>query len=98
MAGTFAEQAQLASDIAFIAKVRVAMIFRANELFNSTSAQTLSVLQQSKGILSNAGSQAPDIAALVATGNATVAAAAPTIPSDGDTQYAVNTVLTSMLK
>ncbi len=98
MAGTFAEQAQLAADNAFIAKVRAAMIFRANELFNSTSAQTLSVLQQSKGILSNAGAQAPDVAALVATGNATVAAAAPAIPSDGDTQYAVNTVLTNMLK
>lgn len=98
MAGTFADQAQLANDSAFIAKVRVAMIFRANELFNSTSAQTLATLQQSKGILSNAGAQAPDIAALVATGNPTIASAAPAIPSDGDTQFAVNTVLTSMLK
>lgn len=98
MAGTFAEQAQLASDSAFIAKIRVAMIFRANELFNSQSAQTLAVLLQAKGILSNAGSQAPDVAALVATGNPTIAAAAPAIPSDGDTQFAVNTVLTALLK
>lgn len=98
MAGTFADQATLAADNAFIAKVRCAMIFRANELFNSTSAQTLSTLQQSKGILSNAGAQAGEIAALVATGNSTIAAASPAVPSDGDTQFAVNTVLASLLK
>lgn len=98
MAGTFAEQAQLATDNTFIAKVKVAMIFRATELFNSQSAQTLATLQQAKGILSNAGGQAGDIAALVAAGNPTIAAAAPAVPNDGDTQYAVNTVLASLLK
>lgn len=98
MAGTFAEQAELASSNAFVAKVKVAMIFRATELFNSQAAQTISTLQQAKGILSNAGAQAPDIAALVATGNPTIAAAAPAIPNDGDTQYAVNVVLASLLK
>ena len=88
MAGTFAEQATLAADNAFIA----------TELFNSQAAQTLATLQQAKGILSNAGAQAPHNAALAAAGNPTIAAAAPAVPNDSDTQYAVNTVLTSLLK
>jgi hypothetical protein len=97
MAGTFADQATLAADNAFIAKVRAAMIYRATELYNSQTAQTWRVLQQARGILDNAAFDAPKITALVASGNATIAAAAPAVPNDGDTQYAVNTVLTSLL-
>lgn len=98
MAGTFAEQAELATSNAFIAKVKCAMIFRATELFNSASKQDFLVLQQAREILMNAGGNAGTIAALVASGNATIAAAAPAVPSDGDTQYAVNVTLTSLLK
>jgi hypothetical protein len=98
MAGTFADQATLANDNAFIAKVKCAMIFRATELSNSATAQTYQTLAQCREILLSAGSTADTIAALVATGNATIASAAPTVPSDGDTQYAVNTVLTALLK
>jgi hypothetical protein len=98
MAGTFADQATLASDNAFIAKVRAAMIYRATELFNSQSAQTWATLNQARGILNNAAADAANIAALVASGNATIAAAAPAVPNDSDTQYAVNTVLTALLK
>lgn len=98
MAGTFADQATLTSDNAFIAKVRAAMIYRATELFNSQSAQSWATLNQARQILNNAGAEAANIAALVATGNPTIAAAAPAVPSDGDTQYAVNVVLASMLK
>ena len=98
MAGSFADQATLTSDNSFIAKVRAAMIFRATELFNSATAQTYATLEQSRRILLNAGSDAANIAALVATGNATIAAAAPAVPSDSDTQYAVNVVLASLLK
>lgn len=97
MAGTFADQATLASDNAFIAKVRCALIFRANELYNSTSAQSYRALAQARAILDNAGADAQKYALLVASGNATVAAAAPAVPSDGDTQYAVNVFLTSLL-
>lgn len=96
MAGTFADQAVLATDNAFINKCRVALIFRATQLMNSTDAQspaTLDRLNQANAILSNAGSQAPNIAWLVATGNATIAAAAPVVPIDGDVQFAVNTLL-----
>jgi hypothetical protein len=98
MAGTFAEQATLATDNAFIAKVRCAMIYRANELFTSASAQDYRVIVQAREILMSAAGNAASIAALVASGNATVAAAAPAVPSDGDTQYAVNTFLTALLK
>lgn len=93
MAGTLAEQAELATSNAFIAKVRCAMIYRANELYNSESKQTLAVLQQAKQILQSAAGNAETVAALIASGNATIAAAAPAVPSDGDTQYAVNVTL-----
>ena len=98
MAGTFADQAALAADDVFVAQVKVAMIFRATELYGSATAQTFQALEQSRRILRNAGSESDKIAALVATGNATIAAASPAVPSDGDTQFAVNTVLTDLLK
>lgn len=97
MAGTFADQATLTADNAFIAKVRAALIFRANELYNSATAQSYQTLVQARGILDNAGGDAPKYAALVATGNPTIAAAAPAVPSDSDTQYAVNVFLASLL-
>lgn len=98
MAGTFADQATLASDNAFIAKVRAAMIYRATELSASETAQTWIVLNQARNILNNAGAEAEHIAALISSGNPTIAAAAPAVPSDGDTQYAVNVTLTNLLK
>jgi hypothetical protein len=98
MAGTFADQATLAADNSFIAKVRCAMIYRANELFTSVSAQDYRVTVQARDILMSAAGNASSVAALVASGNATIAAAAPAVPNDGDTQYAVNTVLTTLLK
>lgn len=97
MAGTFSDQATLAADNAFIAKVRCALIFRANELYNSATAQSYRTLAQARAILDSAGADAQKYAFLVASGNPTIAAAAPAVPSDGDTQYAVNTFLTSLL-
>lgn len=93
MAGTFAEQATLATDNAFINKCRVAMIFRANQLMTSATAQTVRTLDQANTILNNSGNFAPTMAWLVATGNATISAAAPIVPNDADTQFAVNTML-----
>lgn len=93
MAGTFAEQATLANDNAMIDKCRVAMLFRANELLSSQTAQKLAVLQQAKNIVTNAGADAPSMAWKLATGNATIAAAAPAVPSDGDVQFSVNVQL-----
>lgn len=96
MAGTFADKATLANDNAFINKVRVALIFRANELINSTSAQNLATYEavgNAKAIFQNAGSDASSMAWRVAAGNATIGAAAPTVPIDSDVQFAVNTLL-----
>jgi len=97
MAGTLAEQSELAVSNAFIAKVKCAMIFRANQNYTSETKQSLAVLEQSKSILRNAASDAPALAAIIASGNATIAAAAPAVPSDADTQYAVNTALTMLI-
>ena len=93
MAGTFADKATLATDNAFISKCKVAMLFRARELTDSQTAQTYATLAKMNGILANAGADAGSMAWLVATGNATIGGAAPAIPSDGDTQFAVNTFL-----
>lgn len=96
MAGTFAEKATLAVDNAFINKCRVAMIFRANELLTSTAAQasgTRAALINADTIFRNAAADAPSMAWRVAAGNATIGAAAPAVPIDSDTQFAVNTFL-----
>jgi len=96
MAGTFAEKATLAVDNAFINKIRVALIFRANELLTSTAAQsaaTRGALNNADTIFRSAGSDAPSMAWRVAAGNATIGAAAPAVPIDSDVQFAVNTIL-----
>lgn len=76
--------------------VKCALIFRATEIWGSSTAQTLKALQQARNILDSGGSDAARMAALIASGNPTIAAAAPAVPNDSDTQYAVNTTLTSL--
>lgn len=93
MAGTFAEKATLATDNAFINKCRGAMIFRAVELSASATAQNYTTLAKMNSILVSAGGDAPNMAWRVAFGNPTIGGAAPTVPSDADTQFAVNTFL-----
>ena len=93
MAGTFADQATLAGDNAFINKCRAALLFRSVELMTSTTAQTFTTLAKMQAIFQNAGADASNMAWRVAAGNATIAAAAPAVPSDSDTQFAVNTFL-----
>ncbi len=98
MAGTFSEQAQLASDNVFIAKVRVAMVARAVEQYYSTTAQPHSILAQARDILRDAGNDAARIAWLAIAADSAIKAAAPAVPSDNATQAAVNVVLTALLK
>lgn len=97
MAGTFAEQNTLATDNSFIAKVKCAMVFRANQFLTNESRNTLAELQQAKNILSTAASEATNVARIIASANATIANAAPAVPSDSDTQYAVNTTLALLI-
>lgn len=97
MAGSFADQATLASDNTFINQVRAALLFRANELLALASPPSpkLNTLQQATNIIRNAGGDAPSMAWVIATTNPTIAAAAPAVPPDGDVQFAVNTQLTA---
>lgn len=94
MAGTFADKATLATDNAFINKVRVALIFRANELLTSTTAQNVRTLNSMNSIFLSAGSDALSMAWRVAASNSTIGSAAPAVPIDSDVQFAVNTILT----
>ena len=98
MAGTFADQATLATDNAFIAKVQRAMITTAVEKYYSSTAQDFSVLLQSKQILDNGASDAARIASLCIAADATIQANSPAVPTDAATQTAVNVVLTALLK
>ena len=98
MAGSFTDQATLASDNGFIAKVRVAMIARAVEQYYNATAQPYSVLHQAKVILDSAGGDAARVAALAIAADANIKAAAPAVPSDAATQAAVNIVLAALLK
>ena len=98
MAGTFADQATLASDNAFIAKVRIAMNARAVEQYYSAPAHPYFLLAQARQILQDAGNDAPRIAWLAIAADAAIKAAAPAVPSDSATQAAVNIVLTALLK
>jgi hypothetical protein len=93
MAGTLNDKATLATDNSFIVKIRAAMISRANELLTSSTAQTVHTLDVMNGIFQNAASDASNMAWRVAAGNATIGAAAPTVPNDSDTQFAVNSLL-----
>lgn len=98
MAGTYADQATLASMNEFTDKVRVAMISRAITQYFSADPQTFKVLQQAKAILDNGGSDAARIAALVATGVPSIAAAAPAVPTDADTLSGVTVVMDALLQ
>lgn len=95
MAGTFAEQAALAADNNFINKCRCAIIFRAVELL-TTNGTNEYIRQAMLNALRNGGADAALMAARLASGSATIAAAAPAVPSDADTQTAVNQFLSRL--
>lgn len=98
MAGTYTDQATLASMNEFIEKVRVAMVKRAIDRYYSTTAQTFSVLEQSRDVLKNGANEAPRVALLVAVGDSTISAGAPTVPTDAQTLAGVNLVMDALLK
>ena len=98
MAGTYADQATLASMNEFIDKVRVAMISQAITRYFSAEPQTFQVLQQAKVVLDNGGVDAGRIAALVATGVPSIASAAPAVPSDANTLAGIIVVMDALLK
>ena len=95
MAGTFAEQATLAADNGFIAKCRCAIIFRAVELLGTQGTNEF-IRAAMLNALRNAGADAPLMAARLASGSTAIAAAAPAVPSDADTQTAVNVFLSRL--
>ena len=98
MAGTASDVAYLASLNTFIAQVRVALIKRAVEIDAGSDRQTTSMLNGVAGIMSNSEDIAKRMAWLIAAGNPTIAAAAPAEPSEGDTQFAVNTMLPKLVR
>jgi hypothetical protein len=98
MAGAASDIATLASLNEFIVKVRVALVKRAVEIDAGSDRQSASTLNTVAGIMSDSEDIAKRMAWLVAAGNPTIAAAAPAVPSEGDTQYAVNTMLPKLVR
>lgn len=97
MAGTLTDKATLATDNAFINKCRVAILARAVELTTGKEvAQSYTTLSQMHAIIVNAGADAAGMAWRVVAGDPAIGAAAPAVPSDSDTQAAVNTFLAEL--
>lgn len=92
MAGTFADQAALAANSDFVNKCRAAMIKQAFAVVDANT-QPLWLRNKMSAIINSAASDATNMAWRVASGNSTIAAAAPAVPTDNDTQFAVNTFL-----
>ncbi len=93
MPGTLTDQATLATDNTFINKCRAAMLARSVELIKSATPQNFATLEKVMRVFQGAAGDASAMAWRVATGSATIAAASPAVPSDSDTQQAVNVIL-----
>jgi hypothetical protein len=98
MAGTYQDQAYLASLNDFITLVKVALLKRAVELDDGSTKQTVGTLNLISSIMSDPDSYAKRMGWLIAATNATVGAAAPAVPSASDVQYCVNTLLPKLVR
>ena len=98
MAGTAADIAVLATLNEFIVQCRVALVKRAVEIDAGSDRQSAQMLNGVAGIMSNSEDISKRMAWLIAAGNPTISAAAPAVPSEGDTQYAVNTMLPKLVR
>lgn len=98
MAGTYAEQATLASDNAFVALCRVSLLKRAKEMTDDTTKQTVEEINFYYNLLINPDNYATRLAWLIATNHPTISAAAPVLPSDAVAQAAVNATLNYLLR
>jgi hypothetical protein len=102
MAGTNADIATLTNDNAFIASVRAEMIKKAAYVLASSYPATpgqLTVAQieavmvdvaRARRILASGAADATRVAANIAAGNGTTAAAAPAVPNDGAIAWCIN--------
>lgn len=98
MPGTYAEQAELAVNAAFVNKVRVALIKAALDIFAGTDRQSVGTLGLVASVLTDSDAYAQKMAWLIAAGNATVGAAAPAIPDDGALSWCVNDMLPKLVR
>lgn len=98
MAGTYADQATLATTNAFIDLCKVALLKRAVELSDGTDKLDAPTLNTIASIMQDAGGYASRMAWLIAATNATVGASAPAVPSQGDLQFCVNTLLPKLVR
>jgi hypothetical protein len=94
MAGTFAEQSQLAADAALAVKVKAALIKNATLRLGAgyTPIPTGATSIMARAIIADPASWTTRWCDIVAYGNPTTSSAAPVVPVDGDVDYIVNSL------
>jgi hypothetical protein len=96
--GTYADQAALAVNNEFIAKVRVALIKKALDIFAGADRQSVGTLNLVTAILSDSDGYAARMAWLIAAGNSEVGTNAPAIPDDGALSWCVADMLPKLVR
>lgn len=91
---TFADKAALATNNAFIAQCRVAMIYYA--YYKTGVGGDLRMLEKMNAIIISAGSDAQAMAWRVACGSSGIGDTAPALPSDANLQTAINNIIDAM--
>lgn len=94
----YTDVATLAADTTFQAKVKVAIVDAAVDVMaeSEATAQWQARRDLAVRILADPEAQVARIAMIVAASNETIRAAAPAVPIDGDTAFAVASLWTSL--
>ena len=90
MAGTLADQLTLSNDNAFIGKCKGELVKKCLTIDAGTGGDDTNTRNLASSVLNAPEAYASRVAVLIAFGNATVAAAAPTVPDDADMAFVVN--------
>ena len=98
MPGTYADMAALAVNTSFQSLVKVALLKRCAELDAATDKLTVGQINLYKQGIFAPEQMTPVLSWIIASTNATIGAAAPAVPSESDTQYAVNTTLPLLVR
>lgn len=98
MAGAYSDVAALAADVAFQGKIRVALLDAAADVLAEAEntpqfdrRRELAVM-----VIRSPTTEVERAAWLVAASNESIRAAAPAVPSDGDVQFAVNSLWSAL--
>lgn len=98
MPGTYSDVATLAADASYQAKIKVALLDAAIDIMAeaTTTPQYDRRRELAIDVLRNPDAHVARVALIVAASNETIRAAAPAVPADGDVQFVVNSIWTTL--